>query len=68
MTPEELQAYMELTVCLNKVVIEDPVVDTEFARYIVERAKIMCDCHALNQELRAQYAKIVEIFDKLSGN
>lgn len=64
MTKDELQAFMKLSTYLSDVVINDPVIDSDFAREIVENARILQDCIALGDDEKGKYRKVAEMFQR----
>lgn len=64
MTEEELQAFMELRMRLMHIDMEDPVIEPEFAKDIVEKARLLSGSQSLSNEEKAKYAKVAEIFSE----
>ena len=64
MTDEERMALMKLRTYLMRVDLEDPVIESDFARDIVEKARLLTGSSALSDEEKAKYARVVEIFSK----
>lgn len=65
MTEEERQAYVDL--CLLKdIELGDPKdVDPEFARNVIEKAKILQNCKALDDDLRRKLDQVAKIFSNI---
>ena len=62
MNEKEMTAFMELSVQLSEIVTEDPVIEPDFARSIVENAMIVANSPAVSNERREKYRKVADYF------
>ncbi len=61
---KEEEAFLFLRTYLMRIDIEDPLVEPDFARNIVEKARLLAGSSALADDDRAKYARVADIFSK----
>lgn len=64
MNDEEWEAFIYLRTYLMRTEVEDPVIEPDFAKDIVEKARLLAGSTALADGERAKYARVADYFSK----
>ena len=61
---KEEKAFLFLRTCLMRIEVEDSVIEPDFAKSIVENARLLAGSPSLDDDERAKYTKVAECFSK----